>query len=176
VRAEERDDARGRRAALLTALSAAVAPACDASGTALPPGEHAADAPAPSALADAGETPPDLPVPGASFAPTFSAIYREVFVPAGCTLGLCHGEGARGGRLDLFPRADAHAALVGVVSTSRTCGGQVLVVPRDPDASLLVQKLDGTPRCGAPMPPDVVLPPAHLEQVRSWIVRGAPND
>jgi hypothetical protein len=44
----------------------------------------------------------------------------------------------------------------------------------DPDASLLVQKLEHTQACGAPMPSaDQKLPAAQLEQVRTWIAQGA---
>jgi hypothetical protein len=124
---------------------------------------------------DAGEDDGRRALPP-TLAPTFSAIYREVFVPSNCTLGLCHGEGARGGGLDLYPREDAHAALVGVPSASRGCGGEVLVEPHDAEASLLVRKLVLPPPCGAPMPPDEPLLPEQVDQIRAWIALGAPND
>lgn len=107
--------------------------------------------------------------------PGFDAIYSEVIASAGCTLGLCHGEGATGGGLDLQPQQDAYEDLVGVASDSRLCGslGLTRVVPGDPQRSLLWLKLGPSPPCGIQMPPGALLPVEQREQVERWIEAGA---
>jgi hypothetical protein len=114
----------------------------------------------------------------ASGEPTFTAVYEEVIRTSNCTLGLCHGEGARGGDLDLTPREDAYDHLVGVASRGSECAalGHALVEPGAPGRSLLYLKLDPEPPCGAQMPPGGGLTADQVAQVRRWIERGAPND
>jgi hypothetical protein len=125
------------------------------------------------------------PAPGA---PTFSAIYEEIIVGTGCNGGpLCHGGFV--GKLSMTTPKESYDALVGVAAmgtnladaTNADCQDTdlVRVVPRDPDASLLVQKLDppdGVVPCGGAMPPTGTLPAAQIEQVRTWIENGAKND
>jgi polyvinyl alcohol dehydrogenase (cytochrome) len=116
---------------------------------------------------------------------SFTAIHREVVAGAGCTSGLCHSAAAAGG-LDMSTKDAAYRNLVSVraLGTSAAGGGQncadsglMRVAPRDPAGSLLVQKLEHTQSCGAPMPGATVkLPAAQLEQVRAWITSGAAND
>jgi hypothetical protein len=115
--------------------------------------------------------------PEPTYAPTFSAIYAEVIQPHNCLLGLCHGEGAAGGGLVLFPRERAYDALI-AASNSRECAhlGLGVVEPENPDESLFWIKLQADPPCGVPMPPDELVEPRHVEQVRLWIVRGAPEN
>jgi hypothetical protein len=132
----------------------------------------------PGTDAETREEPPPSSSAAPTYAPTFSAIYTEVFVAKRCTLGLCHGEGASGGGLDLYPRDDAHRHLVGVPATSQECrdAGRVRVEPGAPEQSLLVHKLSAEPPCGVMMPPDQLVGPGHVEQIAEWIRRGAPND
>jgi hypothetical protein len=52
----------------------------------------------------------------------------------------------------------------------------VRVAPGMPDASLLLQKVSGMPPCGEAMPPGGSLNETQVEQIRSWIARGAMND
>ena len=78
------------------------------------------------------------------------------------------------GGLKMSSKSEAYDALVGVeamgvnVGTGATpnCADLdlVRVVPNDPDASLLVQKLEGSPPCGDRMPPTAELTEAHLPQ------------
>ena len=122
--------------------------------------------------------PTAAPVETPTLAPTFGAIYTEVFRTSNCTLGLCHGEGARGGALDLTPRQEAFDHLVGVASGGVACAalGYSLVEPGHPDESLLWLKLSADPPCGRPMPPDGPLSEEQRDQIRRWIELGAPND
>jgi hypothetical protein len=132
---------------------------------------------------DAGN---DAGPPGA---PTFSAIYKEIIVGTGCNAGpLCHGGAV--GQLRMSDQAETYDALVDVPAmgtnladaTNANCVDTdlVRVVPNDPDASLLVQKLDppdGVVPCGSAMPPTgMPLSAEQIEQIRLWIENGAPND
>jgi len=121
-----------------------------------------------------GGTPPDRP--GPTGAPSFPAIYEEVFVGQGCSTPLCHAGGAGG--LPMRTLDETHAALVGAPADG-ACGGagRVRVVPGAPDDSLLWSKLASrTPPCGEPMPIASSLPDAMLEQIRLWIELGAARE
>jgi hypothetical protein len=56
--------------------------------------------------------------------------------------------------------------------------GMMRVVPSNPDASLLYNKLRGDmpPPCGNRMPPGGALCSATLEAIRMWIASGAANN
>lgn len=99
-------------------------------------------------------------------AETFATIYDDIIAP-GCVR--CHGTR---GNLDMRDRETAYRNLLSA-DTGPACAGQQRVVPGDPEASLLYQKLAGTPACGAPMPPTGPLPPELVERVRQWIADGA---
>jgi hypothetical protein len=111
-----------------------------------------------------GENPPPPPDGRA----TFRAIQDTIFTPI-CTQ--CH-EGAtapQGLRLDA---ANSYAQLVNVASAE--VPSLLRVDPGDPDASYLVQKIDGRASVGARMPlggPD--LTQAQIDLVREWIAAGA---
>ncbi|MFM7142316.1 MAG: PQQ-binding-like beta-propeller repeat protein [Alphaproteobacteria bacterium] len=114
---------------------------------------------------------------GTTGAPTFTAIWNEIFVPTGCNTGSCHGGGAGG--LSMASKDEAWRDLVNVVSDGPACAstGLVRVVPGDPDASLLVDKIAVRPPvCGSAMPFAGPLDSKQVEQVREWIRRGAAND
>ncbi len=114
---------------------------------------------------------------------TFSGINAQIFSRS-CTFA-CHsgGEFAAGG-LDL--EGDAYHALVRKPAVAAACldAGFERVTPGDPDASLLIQKIeakvDGThPPCGAEMPSGLrraALDPDEAEAIRIWVQKGAPND
>jgi hypothetical protein len=79
----------------------------------------------------------------------------------------------------------AHAALL-APSAGEACGAlaRPRVVPRDPAASLLVQKVEAkaagmaTAVCGMAMPAGAAREPltaAHLDTLRAWIASGAPG-
>jgi hypothetical protein len=107
----------------------------------------------------------------------FDQIQRRIFGPRGCRVETCHGNTAAGG-LDLR-LGRAHDALVGVPATNAAAAaaGKRRVVPGDPDASFLVQKLAGTLRGdeGVRMPQvGRTLHALEMELVRAWIAAGAP--
>lgn len=125
---------------------------------------------------------------GATGAPTFTAIYNEIF---GVTCGgpTCHTGGQ--GMLFMNEQAATYTSLVGVAAMGRNlpggmfgmvdCGttGLMRVVAGDPDNSLLVKKLEATMNdqpCGQPMPIGSKLTAAQITQIRTWIMNGAAND
>jgi outer membrane protein assembly factor BamB len=121
-----------------------------------------------------------------SGSPTFSGVWADVIVGPGCNgQPACHASEAGGG-LNMRTKDVAYAALVGVAAmgsdpagSAQQCAASGLqrVTPGDPDASLLVQKLEHTQSCGGPMPSAAeTLPAAQLQQVRTWIANGARND
>ena len=82
----------------------------------------------------------------------------------------CHSSAVKQGGLDL--QANAHAALVNVHSTQWPA--EVRVVPGNPQASLLIRKLEGTQGgLGLPMPQGGTLTSQELEQVVAWVESGA---
>jgi hypothetical protein len=126
--------------------------------------------------ADSG---PDAAAPDSAPAVTFSAVYRRVLAGAGCASAFCHG--ANAGNLDMGTETDAYANLVGVKARGSACGTSdgIRVVPGNPQASLLVDKIsNATPRCGTVMPPGntVTVPAEDVELVRAWIAAGAASD
>ena len=109
---------------------------------------------------------------------TYTLIQRRIFGGHGCAVASCHGSFAQGG-LELLADT-SYAQLVGVPASNPAAAGagKVRVVPGDPDASFLVQKLRGTlaagegeamPRIGA------VLDAEELALVEGWIRDGAPE-
>lgn len=92
----------------------------------------------------------------------------------------CHISAGRGG-LNLAP-GSSHASLVNTPAAGAPCGGKgyTRVVPGNPEASLLVNKLLPTPVCGTRMPQGNVAHfdnnPGELTRIRSWILAGAPNN
>jgi len=109
------------------------------------------------------------PVP-ATHAPTFKAVYNEVLVVQGCISG-CHTDT---GLDNLGDPATARATLLAATAHGPGCNaGQMMVVPNNPDQSLLVQKLRPNPPCGGQMPPGASLTPEEIDQVAMWIQLGA---
>jgi hypothetical protein len=125
--------------------------------------------------------------------PTFSNVYVKVFLGGGCLQDPCHGSTASGNLL-LRPRQVAYANLVGVVASGRcaasaeggsdagaSCGcfasGLERVKKGDPEHSLIVLKLSGSPPCGAAMPKGAEpLAADALSLLESWIRAGAPEN
>ncbi len=113
---------------------------------------------------------------------TFTAVYATMFPRSTkYQCNFCHGLPSNelsNGKLSMgMDQAAAYAALVAQPSTSAMCGGMELVVPGDPDRSLLYLKLAGTPPCGDPMPlAGAALTATQLRTVRTWIVDGAQDD
>lgn len=80
----------------------------------------------------------------------------------------CHDDAALG---DLDLATDPYAALVDVPSAQEP--SIRLVVPGDPEASMLYQKVTDTQTSGGSMPPGGALDPAEVETIRAWIADGA---
>lgn len=68
----------------------------------------------------------------------------------------------------------SHAMMVGIASSQEA--GTLLVAPNNPDASYLIQKMEGTAAVGDLMPPGQALPQATIDIVRQWITDGALDD
>ena len=104
---------------------------------------------------------------------SFSSIQANVFTPTCATAGCHQGAGApQGLRLE---EAVSYAMLVNVASSEDP--GVLRVAPGNPDASYLVQKLEGSASVGAQMPLNAApLPQATIDVVRQWITDGAMDD
>jgi hypothetical protein len=109
---------------------------------------------------------------------TYTLIQQRIFGGHGCAVASCHGSFAQGG-LELLP-GTSYAQLVGVAASNpaAAAAGKVRVMPGDPGASFLVQKLRGTlaagegeamPRVGTPLDAE------ELALVEAWIRDGAPQ-
>ena len=84
-------------------------------------------------------TPPAPPPPTGSFGPNFSEIQASVFTPDCATSG-CHSGSSPAASLNL-EAANSYTMLVGVASTQSA--GTQRVSPTNPNASYLIQKLEG---------------------------------
>ena len=100
----------------------------------------------------------------------FQEIQDTVFTPI-CTA--CHvgANAPRGLRLDA---ANSYALLVNVASVE--VPGNLRVNPGNPDASYIVQKIEGTAAVGVRMPANgpPYLPQDRIDLIRRWIAAGAP--
>jgi hypothetical protein len=136
-----------------------------------------------SALAcGSSEEPPPPPAP---LLPTFTNVIKQVINAVNCAGQQCHTTAAGGFQLGTKDRL--HAALVDQPATGNECALKpdagaaaapfILVVPGDPDQSLLYQKLKGVQSCGKKMP-DTAKPLTgeEIELVHDWIADGAKND
>ena len=100
--------------------------------------------------------------------PTFQSIQEQVFTPI-CTA--CHAGAAAPLGLRLEEGA-SYALLVNAPSVE--VPALLRVQPGDPDASYLIQKLEGTAEVGGRMPLNgTPLPQATIDVIRQWITDGA---
>lgn len=98
-----------------------------------------------------------------------SRVEKEVFTPS-CAFATCHlGRSASGG---LNLESPTYAKLINVDAGARP--GMKLVVPGNPEASWLYQKL--VIQSAESMPPGAPLEAERIALVRDWIASGAPND
>jgi hypothetical protein len=107
---------------------------------------------------------------GGGLQPTFQSIQDNVFTPV-CTG--CHaGAGAPLGlRLD---EGSSYALLVNASSVE--VPSLQRVQPGNPDASYIIQKLEGTAAVGSRMPLNAPpLPASTIAVIRQWIAAGAPS-
>ncbi len=80
---------------------------------------------------------------------------------------MCHSPGDDpGGGLDLVSQG-AIERVAGVESPN--CAGEVLAVPGDPDASLIMRKLGAEPPCGSRMPLGRELDLESVACISEWI-------
>jgi len=108
---------------------------------------------------------------GAMLEATFDSIQANVFTPI-CTA--CHiaATAPQGLRLDA---ANSYGLLVGVASSEQP--GILRVDPGNPDASYLIQKLEGTAAVGSRMPLNQApLTQTQINVIRQWITDGAQRD
>jgi outer membrane protein assembly factor BamB len=109
----------------------------------------------------------------------FSTIYKQLIAPR-CAGMVCHSA-SLGGRLSIPASATAstvRASIVDHAATGSECStsDMSLVVPGEPDMSLLYRKLTNEPPCGSRMPPASALTASELDRVRQWIANGALDD
>jgi hypothetical protein len=103
---------------------------------------------------------------------SFTRVEEEVFEPAGCTAGYCHGGSA--GDLTW-----SYEELVGTAAAEPVCGLTERVVPGDPEASILWQRVrplaaEETESCAEMMPKGgPPLDAAQAQLVYDWIAGGA---
>jgi Planctomycete cytochrome C len=104
--------------------------------------------------------------------PTLTEIETDIFAKS-CAFSTCHkGASPAGGVLLDGPTYD-HL----VNKESVNVPGKILVVPGDPAASYLYEKLtQAKPASGTQMPPAAPLSDARLEMIEAWISAGAKND
>jgi hypothetical protein len=105
---------------------------------------------------------------------TFAADVFPLFQGASCAGMGCHGGARPAEGLDLSSASVAFGALVNV--RSGQCGGSKFrVVPNDPAASYLVNKLTGVGMCSGSVMPKMggELTSAQIDVVRAWIGAGA---
>jgi hypothetical protein len=100
----------------------------------------------------------------------FSEIQAGLFTP---TCSSCHGGASPSAGLNL-EAASSYASLVGIPSTQNA--GVQLVNPGNPDASYLIDKLEGTAATGNVMPPSGGIAQVDIDMVRQWITDGAIDD
>ena len=125
---------------------------------------------------DTGSAPDDT---GALPADSGAATFTQVYALFNGRCGTCHKGGSPDGNLSLSTKATAYAELVSVKAEGSACrtGGKTRVVPGDPEASLLVEKLKPGPSCGLRMPQGGKQFTAdELATVTSWIAAGANDD
>ena len=110
------------------------------------------------------------PVP--SLAPTLDSIQANVF-SVNCAIPGCHGGGSVQFGLRLDP-GFSYGNLVNVASPRDS--NLIRVIPGNPDASFIIQKLEGTQTLGDRMPDfGPYLPQSTIDVIRQWIANGAPQ-
>lgn len=105
--------------------------------------------------------------------PKLSVIEQKI-LQRSCTFSSCHGGDTPKQGLDLT--GSTYQVLVDQPSTEVPT--RILVVPSDPDASYLLEKIaSDQPASGSRMPySSSPLPDSEISVVRQWIEQGAPDD
>ncbi len=108
----------------------------------------------------------------AAIQPTLASIQANVF-SVNCAIPGCHGGGTVQFGLRLDPGFSA-GNLINVASPQDA--SRIRVIPGNPNASFLIQKLEGTQTLGDRMPLfSAPLPQATIDVIRQWILAGAPS-
>ncbi|MFZ2648663.1 MAG: hypothetical protein WA210_01030, partial [Burkholderiaceae bacterium] len=108
----------------------------------------------------------------AALAPTLASIQANVF-SVNCAVSGCHGGATVQAGLRLDPGFSS-ANLINVASAQDA--SRIRVIPGNPGASFLIQKLEGTQTLGDRMPQfGPFLPQATVDVIRQWILAGAPS-
>jgi hypothetical protein len=117
-----------------------------------------------------------------TYAPTFTAIFSEIFPKYSCNLGACHAA------TSMKVTADPASTYMNIINTTASgadqpglpaCGstGKKLVVPNNTNDSLLLLKVKPSPPCGARMRlTGPYLDDREIDQITQWIQMGAPNN
>ena len=110
--------------------------------------------------------------PPSGLQPTLASIQDNVFTVS-CAVPGCHGGAGAQQGLRLDPGFSA-GNLINVPSPRDP--NLIRVVPGDPDASFIIQKLQGTQTLGDRMPDGgPYLTTATVNVIRQWILDGAPQ-
>lgn len=113
---------------------------------------------------------------------TFSEIYDTILsTQTESRCNFCHSMPASQVSNGMFhtgkDQAETYASIMDRVSTSAACSGRSVIVPGDPEQSLLYLKISGPPPCGNRMPlGGKALSAAQVQMIRSWIAAGANDD
>jgi outer membrane protein assembly factor BamB len=109
----------------------------------------------------------------------FSSIYSQILAQH-CAGAVCHSGMSTGGSFSISAgnASAVRSSLLNKPASGSECSssGMSLVVPSQPDMSLLYEKLTDMPPCGSRMPPTGALPAADIERIRTWIANGAMDD
>ena len=109
----------------------------------------------------------------------FSTIYSQILAQR-CAGPFCHSGSSTGGGLNIQAgnASAVRSSLLNKPASGSECAasGTALVVPGNPDMSLLYKKLTDTPTCGSRMPPTGALSMEELGRIRTWIANGALDD
>jgi len=152
-------------------------PTISPTGTVLP-SATATNTPLPSATPTPTETAPPTATASATAIVSFEEIQRTIFDVHCLTIG-CHASDFQAGNLNLDPGM-SFGDLVNVIPDNPAArnAGLLRVTPFEPAESFLIRKLENpTLPEGGRMPlGQPPLPAAQIEQIRAWILRGAPDD
>lgn len=108
----------------------------------------------------------------------FSSIYTDI-LSTKCAGTPCHSGTSTGGSFHVGADASkVRSTLIDRAASGSECksSGMSLVVPGNPDMSLLYRKLTTKPPCGSRMPPTGALSAQDQERIRKWIADGAADD
>ena len=134
------------------------------------------------ALGAACDTAPGETTPVCKTEATLTSLQENYFARS-CVFSACHEKGSSDTDLDLETVAGLHGRLVNVLAEDEKASarGKLLVVPNDPDASFMVQKVSDTMETdeGVLMPNGAEEPISvncGIAKLREWITAGAPDN